>query len=295
MAANVFAVLCLVLAAVGGATQAEVGPSGDAAPARGGRPRRSGFRVQMKKRRASAAAAAEAKSSGGDGAARAECQVILPGAHAGDVDCTAAHYAPAARRRRPLPLRYPVLGEVFALEPADGCARARELRVPGANGVRGARAAAAALSSASEAGALPLIALVERGGCSFAQKVRRVQALNRLVWRDAELQKRERAARAEGCNPDLVPACVDANLPDYPEDPETLRFAGLLIVDRNSSGGAAGRRALPAPPGLGAEPALWLPTVMVSHANGTALRRLALSGEHDGELQEPLTLSLQFS
>ena len=33
---------------------------------------------------------------------------------------------------------------------------------------------------------------------------------------------------------------------------------------------------------------------MMSHTNGTVLRRLALA-EHDGMLHEPLTLSIQFA
>ena len=48
------------------------------------------------------------------------------------------------------------------------------------------------------------------------------------------------------------------------------------------------------PPGLGSDAELWLPMVMVPHANGTALRRLALA-EHEGGLQEPLALSIQFT
>jgi hypothetical protein len=289
------------------ASSAEVGVNG-------GKPRRSGFRVQMKQKRGANRRAADAQQAGGDVAPTVQCSVVLPAEAAGPIQCVAAHYASAARRRRPLPLQWPVLGELLALHPADGCSRVREMRVLKDGGARAAgddeaegegeqeqepgdgegaavslrrKAVDVAVESGAERGALPLIALVARGGCDFATKVRRVQALNGAVARERrEATRLERRRLKAGGLP------VPARLGDGDEEE---RFAGVVLVDgvENERAGPAGDGLLLVPPGLGADASVWLPLVMVPHSNGTALREL-LRGETEGLLDSAAVFSMEF-
>ena len=115
----------------------------------------------------------------------------------------------------------------------------------------------AALESASERGALPLLALVSRGGCDFATKVRRVQALNGAVARE-----RREATRLERRRLKRAGKPVPKHLGEGDEDE---RFAGIVVVDdmaNEHASGVAGDLSL-MPPGLGDDASVFLPLVMV--------------------------------
>ena len=119
-----------------------------------------------------------------------------------------------------------MLGELVAFDPPTACSKARRLRVGAAQGST-RLASEAATASGDDSVSMPLIALVARGGCPFAQKVRRIQALNRIVWRDARLQARERRRSAGTATPeDLSGASVE-----YPDDADSARFAAIVITD----------------------------------------------------------------
>ena len=144
-----------------------------------------------------------------------------------------------------------------------------------------------AVESGTERGALPLLALVARGGCDFATKVRRVQALNGAVARERrEATRLERRRLKAGGLP------VPARLGDGDEEE---RFAGVVLVDgeENERAGPAGDGLLLVPPGLGADASVWLPLVMVPHSNGTALREL-LRGDTEGLLDSAAVFSMEF-